>query len=111
VNEIAAVEGIDILLIGTNDLCAELGISGQYDHKQVRDAYKRAIAACRKHGKHVGIGGIGSRPDLVAEFVAEGARYVSIGSDLSFLIGAATDKAKFVQGLKTGKATTKRGGR
>jgi 2-keto-3-deoxy-L-rhamnonate aldolase RhmA len=111
VDEIAAVEGIDILLIGTNDLCAELGIPGQYDHKLIRDAYKRAIAACRKRGKHVGIGGVGSRPDLVAEFVAEGARYVSIGSDLSFLIGAATEKAKFVHGLKTGGKTPKRGGR
>ena len=112
VDEIAAVEGVDILLIGTNDLCGELGIPGQYDHAQIREAYTRTIAACRKHGKHAGIGGIGSRPDLVAQFVGEGARYVSIGSDLSFLIGAATDKAKFVHGLKTAaKAPAKRAGR
>jgi 4-hydroxy-2-oxoheptanedioate aldolase len=103
VEEIAAVPGVDMLLIGTNDLCGELGIHGQYDHKLVREAYTRTIAACRKHGKHVGVGGLASRPDLVAELVAEGARYVSIGSDLSFLIGAATDKAKLVHGLKTGK--------
>lgn len=102
VEEIAAVDGIDILLIGTNDLCAEFGIPGQYDHKHVRDAYRRAIAACRKHGKHVGIGGLGSRRDLIAEFVAEGARFVSIGSDLSFLISAATERASFVHGLATG---------
>lgn len=103
VEEIAAVPGVDMVLIGTNDLCGELGIHGQYDHKLVREAYTRTIAACRKHGKHAGVGGLASRPDLVAALVAEGARYVSIGSDLSFLIGAAADRANFVHGLKTGK--------
>jgi 2-keto-3-deoxy-L-rhamnonate aldolase RhmA len=100
VEEIAAVQGIDMLLIGTNDLCAELGIHGQYGHPLVREAYARSIAACRRHGKHVGIGGLGSRPDLVAELVGLGARYVSIGSDLSFLLDAAADRAAFVNGLK-----------
>ncbi len=69
----------------------------------MREAYARTIAACRRHGKHVGIGGLGSRPDLMAELVAEGARFVSIGSDLSFLIAGAGEKAKFVHGLKTGR--------
>jgi 4-hydroxy-2-oxoheptanedioate aldolase len=103
VEEIAAVPGVDMLLIGTNDLCGDLGIHGQYDHKLVRAAYRRAIAAGRAEGKHVGVGGLASRPDLVAEIVAEGARYVSIGADLSFLMSAAAEKAKFVHGLKTGK--------
>ena len=42
------------------------------------------IAACRKHGKHCGVGGLATRPDLVAEFVRMGARYVSTGTDLAF---------------------------
>jgi 4-hydroxy-2-oxoheptanedioate aldolase len=100
VDEIAAVEGVDMLFIGTNDLCGELGIHGQYDHKLVRDAYARTIAACRARGKHVGVGGLGSRPDLIAEFVKQGARYVSIGADLSFLLGAGAEKARFVHGLQ-----------
>ena len=100
VEEIAAVPGVDLLLIGTNDLCAELGLHGQYGHPVVREAYRRTIAAARMHGKHVGVGGLGSRPDLVTELVAEGARYVSIGNDLSFLLAAATDRAKFVHQLQ-----------
>lgn len=99
VEEIAAVEGVDLLLVGTNDLCAELGIPGQYDHPLVRDAYARTIAACRMHGKHVGVGGLASRPDLIAEFVRAGARYVSTGTDLGFLVAAASEKAAFVHGL------------
>jgi 2-keto-3-deoxy-L-rhamnonate aldolase RhmA len=100
VDEIAAVDGIDMLFIGTNDLCGELGIHGQYGHELVREAYARTISACRARGKHVGVGGLTSRPDLVADFVAQGARYVSIGADLSFLLGAGAEKASFVHGLK-----------
>ena len=100
VDEIAAVDGVDMLFIGTNDLCGELGIHGQYGHQLVRDAYARTIEACRKHGKHCGVGGLPSRPDLIADFVALGARYVSIGSDLSFVLGTGADKAKFVHALK-----------
>ena len=98
--EIFAVEGVDMALFGTNDLTADMGIPGEYDHPRVRDAYVRAIAAAKKHGKHVGIGGLATRPKLTAEFVKMGARYVSTGTDLGFLLSAATEQAKVVRGLE-----------
>ncbi len=97
--EIVAVDGIDMVLMGTNDLLADMGLPGQYEHEKVREAYARTIAAARKHGKHVGVGGLSSRPKLVAEYVRMGARYVSTGTDLGFLLGAATEKAKHVAEL------------
>lgn len=100
VEEIAAVEGVDMLFVGTTDLTTEMGIVGKLDHPRVRDAYARTIAAARKHGKHVGIGGLASRPDLIAEFVKQGARFVSTGTDLGFLAAACTQKAKQIQELK-----------
>jgi 4-hydroxy-2-oxoheptanedioate aldolase len=99
VEEIAAVDGIDMMLIGTNDLTAEWGIPGQYDDPRVAAAYERTIAACRKFGKHVGVGGLASRPDLVERFVQMGARYVSTGTDLGFLVAACTAKARAVAGI------------
>ena len=99
--EIIAVPGVDLILIGTNDMLADMGLPGQYDHPKVEDAYKRTIACCRKHGKHVGVGGLASRPDLTAEFVKMGARYVSTGTDLGFLMGVCQQKAKQVRELKT----------
>jgi 4-hydroxy-2-oxoheptanedioate aldolase len=45
VEEIIATEGVDMLLIGSNDLCAGMGITGQYDHPRLKDAFARSIAA------------------------------------------------------------------
>jgi 2-keto-3-deoxy-L-rhamnonate aldolase RhmA len=98
-DEIAAVDGVDMVMIGTNDLLADWGLAGQYEHPRVREAYAATIAACRRHGKHVGVGGLSSRPQLAAEFVRMGARYVSTGTDLGFLLTAATAKAKEVRDI------------
>jgi 4-hydroxy-2-oxoheptanedioate aldolase len=100
VEEIIATEGVDMLLIGSNDLCGEMGITGQYDHPKLKAAFERCIAAARKVGKHVGVGGLASRDDLMAQFVQMGARYVSTGTDLSFLIAGCAARAKFVQQIK-----------
>src|SRR6266436_4192646 len=71
----------------------DMGLAGQYDHPKVREIYQTVIDACRKHGKHCGVGGLASRPDLMADYVRMGARYVSTGTDLAFLLGAATARA------------------
>jgi 2-keto-3-deoxy-L-rhamnonate aldolase RhmA len=98
--EIVAVDGVDMVLVGLNDLLADWGIPGEYDHPRVREAYAGTIAACRKRGKHCGVGGLATRPDLVAEFVGMGARYVSTGTDTAFLLAACTQRARQVQEIK-----------
>lgn len=99
VEAIIATDGVDMLLVGSNDLCGEMGITGQYDHPLLHDAFARSIKAAQKVGKHVGIGGLAARDDLMTQFVRMGARYVSTGTDLAFLIGAATQRARFVSGI------------
>jgi 4-hydroxy-2-oxoheptanedioate aldolase len=98
-DEIMAVDGVDMVMIGTNDLTADMGIPGQYDHPKVRAAYEHTIGVCKKYGKHCGVGGLSSRPDLVTEFVKMGARYVSTGTDIAFLLAACTAKAKQVNDI------------
>ena len=99
-DEIIAVEGVDIVLVGLNDMLSDMGLAGQYDHPKVLEIYQTVIDACRKHGKHCGVGGLASRPDLMAEYVRMGARYVSTGTDLAFLLGAATTRAKQIKDIK-----------
>jgi len=86
---IAAVEGVDQLLIGTNDFCAEAGIPGQIDHPKVRDAYQAVTDACKKHGKAIGIGGIKGGPMLDA-VVKMGGRFLMGTIDGALLQQAAS---------------------
>ncbi|MDP6344477.1 MAG: aldolase/citrate lyase family protein [Alphaproteobacteria bacterium] len=94
---IAAVEGVDALLIGTNDLCAEMRIPGQYDHPDVVAAYQRMIDACRNNGKHAGLGGV--YDDLAGKYIRMGVRLVLGGSDLSYLMAAARGRSGALRGI------------
>lgn len=93
VEELAAVEGVDSLLIGTNDMTAEMGIHGDYENPRLTEVYRKTIAACNKHGKWVGIGGLHARLDLVEKFCAMGARWVMAATDGPLLLGGATKRA------------------
>ena len=48
---IAAVDGIDVLLIGLSDLTADMGIAGQIAHPRVVDAIETVSTACRSAGR------------------------------------------------------------
>ena len=98
---IAAVPGIDVLLIGSNDLCAEMGIPGQFTHPRLEDAYRRAIAACRAHGKHPGMGGIYAEA-IMASYVALGARFILAGQDSAFMLAAATAREAALRAMPLG---------
>ena len=52
---IAAVNGIDALLIGPNDLSISLGIPGDFFNPVQIDAMKHVASACKKRGKAFGI--------------------------------------------------------
>jgi 2-keto-3-deoxy-L-rhamnonate aldolase RhmA len=86
--EIAGVPGIDLLLIGSFDLSAELGILGQFRHARFLDAVANAAKACRAAGKVLGIAGIRD-PELLGELVAQGVRFISAGNDAGFFMEAA----------------------
>jgi 2-keto-3-deoxy-L-rhamnonate aldolase RhmA len=89
---IAAVPGVDSLLIGTNDLAMELGIPGSFADERIATAYQSVVDACRAHGKFAGIGGIADE-GLLRRYIAMGVRLVLPGSDLAFMVEAATERA------------------
>lgn len=96
---IAAVPGIDVLLIGTNDLCLEMGIPGQVDDPKIFAIYDRLIAACQEHAIYPGMGGI-YQPTLMQNYINLGVRFVLCGSDLSLLMAAATERAHAVRAMR-----------
>jgi 2-keto-3-deoxy-L-rhamnonate aldolase RhmA len=96
---IAAVKGVDVLLIGTNDLCAEMGIPGQFTDARVEAAYKTVIEACRAHGKHPGMGGV-YEPALLQKYIGMGMRFILSGSDIAFMMAGARERTGFLRALK-----------
>ena len=98
-DEIAATKGVDALLIGTNDLCFEMGIPGQFNDPKVKDAYTKVIAACRKHGKFPGMGGMYT-PELLERHIGMGVQLILSGSDFSLLMQAGTARAGLIRGFE-----------
>jgi 2-keto-3-deoxy-L-rhamnonate aldolase RhmA len=96
--EIAAVDGVDVLLIGTSDLSSELGIPGQAGHRKIIDAYATVGAACRKHDKVLGMGGVYDEENA-ARYVGMGARFVLTGSDHNYLLMGANTRSSFFNDL------------
>ena len=97
-DEIAAVSGIDVLLIGSNDLCAEMGIPGEFGSERLADAYRATISACKKHGKFPGTAGIYSE-QIMPRYVEMGARFVLSGQDAQFLMAGAASRTAFMRKL------------
>ena len=97
-DQIAGVPGVDVLLLGTNDLCLEMGIPGQLDHARVRAAFDTVLGACKKHRKIAALGGIYGK-ELLTRYLGLGFRMVLAGNDISLLHSAAQEQAKFVRGL------------
>ena len=95
---IAATKGIDVLLIGSNDLCADIGIPGQFGDPRLDKAYDMVIQAAKKHGKHAGMGGIYDEA-LMAHFIRKGARFILGGSDLSFMMAGARKRAEALRAI------------
>ena len=54
VDDIAAVEGVDVLWIGHYDLTTSMGIPGEFGHVRYKDAVERVLNACAAHGKAPG---------------------------------------------------------
>jgi len=98
--EIAAVPGVDVLLIGTSDLTASMGIAGQIGHPDVRAAYETVAKACNAAGKTLGMGGVYDETHATA-FIKLGARLLLGGSDHTLLMAGATARSRFLRTLET----------
>jgi 4-hydroxy-2-oxoheptanedioate aldolase len=86
--EMASIDGVDVLFVGPRDLSHDLGVPGQITAPVFVDALERVRLAARKHGKACGL----LVPDggAAAAKLAEGWTFVTIGSDSTLLATAAT---------------------
>ena len=84
VEEIAAVDGIDVLWVGHFDLTNFLGIPGQFDNPRYTSALERVVAAGRKHKK--GLGFLASDGTWARQYKKLGFNMLATGPDHTMLM-------------------------
>ena len=97
--EIAAVEGVDVVMIGSNDLMMEMGKPQQFGGAELEAAMKTVVDACHKHGKHPGFGGVYDEENS-RKFIEMGMRFILCGGDLALLMAAARARSGFLRDIK-----------
>jgi staphyloferrin B biosynthesis citrate synthase len=91
VDEIAAVDGVDVLHVGCSDLSVALGKPGEYGDPEITAALERVIEAANRHGKYAGLGGDRDLERQVG-YIRKGVRFVTTQADLALLLAAASQK-------------------
>lgn len=86
---IAAVPGIDVLMVGANDLAVSLGHTGDVAHPDVLQAFARIAAAAAASGKEYAVIGV---PEalLPSHAFALGAATVIATNDINLLVDGGT---------------------
>ena len=100
VEDIATVDGVDVLLIGSNDLAIELGVPSQFKSPEFRAALEKVSQACRKHGKVFGLAGIYDEPEIQSWALNTlGARFILAQQDSGIISGGAKKCAEAVSAI------------
>ena len=105
VEDIAAVDGIDVLWVGHFDLTNFLGIPGKFDHPKYLDAIARVVKAGRKHGK--GLGFMPTDQQWARDYQDHGFNMLACGTDHGLLMAGAAAVIDSVRDRKTGKGSKK----
>ncbi|HWK27326.1 MAG TPA: aldolase/citrate lyase family protein [Solirubrobacter sp.] len=87
VEEIAAVDGIDVLFVGPSDLSFSMGKYRRFDDPEFRDAISRVVEAADAAGKAAGM--FCATVEDVARARADGFRLLAVGTDGGFMMQAA----------------------
>jgi 4-hydroxy-2-oxoheptanedioate aldolase len=81
--EIGAVDGVDGIFVGPNDLAANMGFYGQPGAAEVKACIAQAIKAIEATGKAPGV--LNFNPAEARELSKLGYDFIAVGSDLSII--------------------------
>lgn len=84
---IAATEGVDGVFIGPADLAADMGYPGKPGAPEVVAVVETALKRIQACGKAAGI--LSADPTLASRYLALGATFVAVGSDVGLLVNAS----------------------
>ena len=90
VERIAAIDGVDVLFVGPQDLSFNLGVPFALDSPTYLAALERVRGAAERHAKACGL--LVADGAAAAARHAEGWRFVAVGSDATLLAAAVADQ-------------------
>jgi 2-dehydro-3-deoxyglucarate aldolase/4-hydroxy-2-oxoheptanedioate aldolase len=94
IDEIVSTPGVDVALIGPNDLSIALGVPGQQNHPTVQAAIQKTMAACQRHGVAPGIHM--NDLSLAVHWAKQGMRLVSSNAEIGLLVRAGQEVTKAI---------------
>ncbi|MEX0884093.1 MAG: aldolase/citrate lyase family protein [Cyclobacteriaceae bacterium] len=97
-DQIAALEGVDVLFIGPADLTVALGIDGDLDHPLFKEALEKITASAKKANKATGI--LIFDPADFIKYQDMGIQLIACGSDATFVANGAKNLANKLNNLK-----------
>lgn len=103
VDEIAAVEGVDLLFFGPDDMKLRMGLDLSMpvsENKQLCDALRKVAEAAKEAGKHSGV--VAVTPELVQLNVNYGYQFIVGGGDSMFLKSGAADALRNLRAAARG---------
>ena len=89
VDEIAAVDGVDVVWLGHFDLTNFMGIPAQFQHADYLAAVDKLLAAAKTHGKAAGM--MAADATWGRDYMAKGFRAIAYGLDLALLQRALSE--------------------
>lgn len=90
-DELAGIDGVDVLFVGPADLSHSMGVPGQFANPDFTAALDRVVAACRAHGKSAGI--LLSDAAQVPAYRESGFTFLGVGSDAGWVSAASKAQA------------------
>ena len=104
VEDVAAMDGVDMLYVGPGDLSVTMGLGRQPDHPRVLEVAAKIVESCRKHGK-IAAGHFGT-PALVPKFVEMGMNVLGYRAALQLLLEGVTSYFESVRQELSGAGKT-----
>ena len=95
--EILAVEGLDAVIIGPNDLSASIGKLGHLGDPDVVALYDEIVATCKREGKPCGVSIGPSDRQFIREWIGRGVDFISCGDDISFMAMGAAQTMNYIR--------------
>ncbi|MDP7547773.1 MAG: aldolase/citrate lyase family protein [Alphaproteobacteria bacterium] len=96
VDEIMAVDGVDIAHLGHADLSLSLGIPGQFDHPDLQTGIDKIVEAAAKNGKAAGA--MAPTLEWGQDLMRRGYRLMSYNHDMGLIADALSTGIKALKG-------------